>query len=647
MFAQGSFINPADATPESIALKRAQIAALMPRFGQARYVGEGLGQLATGIGMGVAGRKLDKAEGAGRASAQERFNSILGGGMRGTAQPGGFSVLGSMPPEPVTPPDPNSPQGIANDTMSVLGNFSALEQQHNLPPGYLDRTYMIESGGNPMAQNPNSSAGGPFQFIDSTAAAYGLNNRFDVGESAAAAARLAADNRPILMEVLGREPTAGELYLAHQQGGGGAAKLLANPNARAVDIVGAEAVRLNGGNENMTAAEFANKWVGKFGTPTGPSTGQPTAPSNGAPAQGGGIMNSPQMAAATVPMEALISIISDPWATPEQKAQAQAMLDQQTQMNDPAYRMGLRADELAIQKAERELAAMDQPQTPEVLTERRALAAEAGLQPGTPAYQTFMATGELPGGADNPASVQEYQFYAQQAQARGETPMPYEQFVTLEAAAGNPGNAPELGKLSQDYTYDYNPDGTIKRDANGRPIAVPVPGSPAAMEAEAAAAAKDRRELAKSTEADVIITAAQRARDAAGNREFGSFGSGLVGWAFPQSDSGEVIRQVNTLKSNGTFSALQQMRENSPTGAALGAASDRDLQLLADKAGALDPNSPNIQRDLDDYERTLLRTLYGPEEGDRVFNETRQGALPPPDGDGWQTINGVKVRVKQ
>ena len=68
------------------------------------------------------------------------------------------------------------------------------------------------------------------------------------------------------------------------------------------------------------------------------------------------------------------------------------------------------------------------------------------------------------------------------------------------------------------------------------------------------------------------------------------------------------------------------MRDNSPTGAALGAASDRDLQLLADKAGSLDPGSPNIARDISDYERTLLRTLYGPEEGDRMFEATRQGA---------------------
>lgn len=162
------------------------------------------------------------------------------------------------------------------------GQFAAVEAQYGLPAGYLDRTYIIESGGNPNAQNPNSSAGGGFQFIDSTARAYGLTNKFDLDAAADAAARLAVDNQAILRRTLGRDPTAAELYLAHQQGGGGAAKLLANPDARAVDIVGAEAVRLNGGNTNMTAGQFAGLWINKFNS----RSGSTYVPSGGA--TGGG-----------------------------------------------------------------------------------------------------------------------------------------------------------------------------------------------------------------------------------------------------------------------------------------------------------------------------------------------------------------------
>ena len=121
----------------------------------------------------------------------------------------------------------------------------------------------IESGGNPRAKNPSSSAGGLLQFIDSTAAEYGLKDRFDPDQAADAGARLLRDNRNYLRGVLGREPSPGELYLAHQQGRGGAAKLLSNPNKSAADVVGAKAVRLNGGRPGMTAGEFAKLWINK------------------------------------------------------------------------------------------------------------------------------------------------------------------------------------------------------------------------------------------------------------------------------------------------------------------------------------------------------------------------------------------------
>lgn len=135
--------------------------------------------------------------------------------------------------------------------------------KYGVDPSALTAIAKIESGFDPSAQNPNSSAGGLFQQIDSNARAYGVTDRFDPVQSAEGAARFAQENTRTLRNVLGRDPTAGELYLAHQQGPGGASRLLRNPSARAVDIVGADAVRLNGGNENMTAQDFANLWISK------------------------------------------------------------------------------------------------------------------------------------------------------------------------------------------------------------------------------------------------------------------------------------------------------------------------------------------------------------------------------------------------
>ena len=45
--------------------------------------------------------------------------------------------------------------------------------------------------------------------------------------------------------------------------------------------------------------------------------------------------------------------------------------------------------------------------------------------------------------------------------------------------------------------------------------------------------------------------------------------------------------------------------------------------MLAAKSGALDPDSPTFERDLDDYERSLLRFVHGKRVGDAIFEETR------------------------
>jgi hypothetical protein len=137
-------------------------------------------------------------------------------------------------------------------------------KRHGVDPQTMKAIAWIESKGRVNAKNPNSSAGGLFQFIDSTAAQYGLSNKFDPVAASDAGARLAKDNIAYLTRSLGRAPTPGEVYLAHQQGAGGAVKLLKNANRPAVQVVGADAVSLNGGSSSMTAGQFASLWTSKL-----------------------------------------------------------------------------------------------------------------------------------------------------------------------------------------------------------------------------------------------------------------------------------------------------------------------------------------------------------------------------------------------
>lgn len=172
--------------------------------------------------------------------------------------------------------------------MSIADVINAAAAKYGIDPAYLLRAAQIESSMNPGLANPRSSAKGLFQFIDSTRARYGNFDPYDPAASSDAAARLAVDNAGILRKHLGREPTNGELYLAHQQGAAGAAKLLASPDAPAESVVGLDAVRLNGGRPGETASQFASRWIGKFGGAApglspGPINPQAT-PSVGTPA---------------------------------------------------------------------------------------------------------------------------------------------------------------------------------------------------------------------------------------------------------------------------------------------------------------------------------------------------------------------------
>lgn len=159
--------------------------------------------------------------------------------------------------------------------MNVQQIIEQAAAERGVSPEVLLTIAALESNFDPNAKNPRSSAGGLFQFIDSTAGDYGLSgaSRYDPALASAAAAELVQDNAGPLTQILGREPTVGEYYLAHQQGLGGASALLRNPNANVVDALApiyggnrakaAEAVRLNGGNVNMSAGEFGGLWVNK------------------------------------------------------------------------------------------------------------------------------------------------------------------------------------------------------------------------------------------------------------------------------------------------------------------------------------------------------------------------------------------------
>jgi hypothetical protein len=185
----------------------------------------------------------------------------------------------------------------------------------------------------------------------------------------------------------------------------------------------------------------------------------------------------------------------------------------------------------------------------------------------------------------------------------------------------------DYGQPPTNHAWARTPDGAIQTDERGAPIALPV--GPALAEIAAQDDKTESRGGMADTASDAVVTAASRAREAANERIMTGALGGLAAYN-PASQNAEVYRQVTSLRAMAAAENLNAMRQASPTGGAMGNASDADIKLLMDKAGALDPASPNFQRDLDDYERFLLRTIHGNEAGDRIYQETRSGDVPPP-----------------
>ncbi|MEL6093374.1 transglycosylase SLT domain-containing protein [Bartonella schoenbuchensis] len=189
----------------------------------------------------------------------------------------------------------------------VHSAISQAAQRYDLPESFLKRVAMIESGGDPNARNKNSSAGGLYQFLDSTARQYKLDNKFDPLQSIDAMARLTKDNIRYLQTALGRSPSEAELYLAHQQGPAGAARLIKNPDAPASQLLSSQAIALNGGRPGATAGDFMNHVYQLYNRTAQPEQGNRNAiPNEAVPPRGmqrlQNAMQGDQLVAQNIPM---------------------------------------------------------------------------------------------------------------------------------------------------------------------------------------------------------------------------------------------------------------------------------------------------------------------------------------------------------
>lgn len=139
------------------------------------------------------------------------------------------------------------------------------------------------------------------------------------------------------------------------------------------------------------------------------------------------------------------------------------------------------------------------------------------------------------------------------------------------------------------YRYVRDAQGKIER-------AEPIPGSKAAQEAEVAAQKKERSDRIKAETGTIVGNALDdidRLMSGATLPTTGAMGARVAG--IPGTAAYDIAQALTTIGANTSFAQLQQMREASPTGGALGAVSDNEQRLLQNSYAALSQSQSEAQ----------------------------------------------------
>jgi len=381
MFMPGMFTNSANATPDQIAQKRAMLMAMMPKFGSANYVGEGLGQLATGIAYGRQFRGMDKQEAAGRQSAADRFKALLGGG---AAQPGAFNVLGQPPA------DPMSPEAIGADTMAALGKGPLTQ---DAVVSELVKRGMPEHAALGFAMNFKDESGFDPAAVGDNGNAFGLG-------------QWNGPRKKALFD-----------YAANQ------GKNPADPQVQydylMTELQGPESgawAKIAGTNDPNSAAVAV---LNHFERPAEEHRARREA------AYMGGQQPSGQQGS-QIGIDQLYAAMADPWMGPEQKAILQSMIADRQKQTDPAYQLGLQADQLGLEKAQLEVDALRNPK-PEPIKVGDVLLDPTTMQP--------IYDGRTPKD-DRTSSQKDYSFYVADERKAGRQPLSFNEWELQGKKAG-------------------------------------------------------------------------------------------------------------------------------------------------------------------------------------------------------------------
>jgi len=241
-------------------------------------------------------------------------------------------------------------------------------------------------------------------------------------------------------------------------------------------------------------------------------------------------------------------------------------------------------------------------------------AVEAGVLDPASAFKASMAGPEAPKPTDD---MREYEF------ARGQGfDGSFLDFQNTVKGAGAPRN---YGTIPQGFELIETPTGARLQ---------PISGGPADTSVHDA-----RAQEIKNRAGDIVIDDIRRAKEIIQNDGMiPATGVGSYLQNVPGTDAHSLRQKIQTIKANAAFDKLQQMREASPTGGALGAVSAPELALLESAIGSLEQSQDDedLLYNLDRVEQIYMQIIHG-QQG------AAMGTQPRPTG---STSSGISWSIE-
>lgn len=210
--------------------------------------------------------------------------------------------------------------------------------------------------------------------------------------------------------------------------------------------------------------------------------------------------------------------------------------------------------------------------------------------------------------------------------------------IAMKKAGASNVSVDNVGTIPQGYELTTDP-------ATGAKRMQPIAGGPA--DTTKTDAAKNEQ---KGRYGDVVLEDIRRAKDKVKNQSWYAPVTGLGGQLLSGvggSAAGDTAQLISTIESSISFDRLQAMRESSPTGGALGAVSERELQLLSSTLGSVKQSQSqeqllqNLDRLEKIYEGIMSKVAAYPNAAEFGFSGSAA------DGTGWTEVEpGVKIREK-